>query len=89
MTRTIKLVRSLETHYGYLKAGSIIVPSNEAIAQRLIANNVAVEEVEPEPERIDTTGPNVTYMYVDTALEEEPTDDDSERATGIDSGDEG
>ena len=75
MPRTIKLVRSLETHFGYLKGGTIIIPSTEAIARRLIANNVAVEEVEPEPERINTTGPNVTYMYVDTALEEEPTDD--------------
>ena len=75
MPRTIKLVRSLETHFGYLKGGTIIIPSNEAIARRLLDNNVAVEEVEPEPERIDTTGPNVTYLYVDTASEEEPTDD--------------
>ena len=74
MPRTIKLVRSLETHYGYLKTGSIIVPSNEAIAQRLLDNNVAVEEGEPE-RQADGVPYVVTYEIVDTALEEEPTDD--------------
>jgi len=74
MPRTIKLVRSLETHFGYLKGGTIIIPSNEAIARRLLDNNVAVEEVEPE-RQADGVPYVVTYEIVDTALEEEPTDD--------------
>jgi len=73
MPGPIKLVRSLETHYGYLKAGTVILPRDDTMRRRLLESNVAVEYVEVEPER---QADGVVYQFVDTTPEEETDDRD-------------